>query len=40
MDKNKEDNQFCPECGTEMSAVQGSKSAVCENCGFKDSCCF
>jgi hypothetical protein len=30
----------CPNCGATMNAIRGSKSAVCQNCGFKDSCCF
>ena len=30
----------CPNCGTPMYAVRGSKQAICGNCGFKDSCCF
>ena len=27
----------CPVCGEPMHAVRGSKSAICANCGFKDS---
>lgn len=30
----------CPNCGEPMHAIRGSKQAVCQNCGFKDSCCF
>lgn len=30
----------CPNCGAPMNAIRGSKSAICSNCGFKDSCCF
>jgi hypothetical protein len=30
----------CPQCGFPMIAVRGSKDAVCQNCGFKDSCCY
>ncbi len=29
----------CPVCGFLMSAVQGSRAAICDNCGFKDGCC-
>jgi len=29
----------CPVCGFPIGAVQGSKAAVCGNCGFKDGCC-
>lgn len=31
--------QRCPVCGSEMSAIAGSKDAICGNCGFKESCC-
>lgn len=40
MNNQEENTQACPECDNQISAVQGSKSAVCNNCGFKDSCCF
>jgi hypothetical protein len=30
----------CPNCGVLMVAIRGSKSAICGNCGFKDSCCY
>jgi hypothetical protein len=30
----------CPQCGFEMIAIRGSRDAVCQNCGFKDSCCY
>lgn len=30
----------CPNCGAPMHTIRGSRSAVCGNCGFKDSCCF
>jgi DNA-directed RNA polymerase subunit RPC12/RpoP len=30
----------CPQCGFQMMAVRGSRDAVCQNCGFKDSCCY
>jgi hypothetical protein len=30
----------CPQCGFEMNAIRGSRDAVCQNCGFKDSCCY
>jgi hypothetical protein len=29
----------CPVCGFLMSAIQGSRAAICDNCGFKDGCC-
>jgi hypothetical protein len=29
----------CPVCGFPISAIQGSRAAICENCGFKDGCC-
>lgn len=35
-----ENKQPCPEGDQEMDAIRGSKEAVCENCGFKDSCCY
>lgn len=31
--------QACPRCGQTMSAIKGSKSAVCRRCGYKDDCC-
>ena len=30
----------CPNCGAMMNGIRGSKGAICQNCGFKDSCCF
>jgi predicted RNA-binding Zn-ribbon protein involved in translation (DUF1610 family) len=32
--------QDCPQCGFSMTAIRGSKDAICSNCGFKDSCCY
>jgi DNA-directed RNA polymerase subunit RPC12/RpoP len=29
----------CPSCGNILSALQGSKDAICKNCGFKIPCC-
>jgi hypothetical protein len=29
----------CPVCGFPLGIVRGSKTAVCQNCGFKDGCC-
>ncbi len=29
----------CPSCGNTLSALQGSKDAICKNCGFKIPCC-
>jgi predicted RNA-binding Zn-ribbon protein involved in translation (DUF1610 family) len=31
--------QPCPQCGTRIGVVAGSKDAICSNCGFKDPCC-
>jgi ribosomal protein L40E len=31
--------QTCPRCGALMSAIGGSKAAVCRRCGYKDDCC-
>jgi predicted RNA-binding Zn-ribbon protein involved in translation (DUF1610 family) len=31
--------QNCPLCGEKISALPGSRDAVCKNCGFKDPCC-
>ena len=31
--------QRCPNCGMEMPAIAGSKTAVCRNCGYKEGCC-
>jgi len=30
----------CPRCGRPMVAIMGSRQAVCEHCGFRESCCF
>jgi len=31
--------QQCPGCGSLMGNINGSKDAVCRNCGYKDPCC-
>lgn len=31
--------QYCQSCGKIMSAMPGSRDAVCKNCGYKDPCC-
>lgn len=31
--------QACPQCGTTMGAIKGSRDAVCRRCGWKDGCC-
>ena len=31
--------QQCPKCNVVMSALPGTRDAVCKNCGFKDPCC-
>lgn len=31
--------QDCPKCNAQMSALPGTRDAVCKNCGFKDPCC-
>jgi len=31
--------QSCPECGSQMGDMPGSRDAYCKNCGFKDPCC-
>lgn len=31
--------QECPQCSYPISAIAGSKEAICPNCGFKDPCC-
>ncbi|GEM_PF-5261462 len=31
--------QPCLQCGYLISAVAGSKAAICPCCGFKDPCC-
>lgn len=30
----------CPNCQAPMWAIRGSRAAICQNCGFKDSCCY
>ncbi len=40
LDLADEEWQDCPQCGARMSAIRGSKAAICANCGFKDSCCY
>lgn len=32
--------QACPQCGHSMSDLKGGREAICQNCGFKDSCCY
>lgn len=32
--------QSCPQCGYAMSDLKGGREAICQNCGFKDSCCY
>jgi membrane protease subunit (stomatin/prohibitin family) len=32
--------QSCPQCGYLMSDLRGGREALCQNCGFKDSCCY
>jgi hypothetical protein len=41
---NKKENfcfplQNCPLCGEKISALPGTRDAICQNCGFKDPCC-
>ncbi|GIW63402.1 MAG: hypothetical protein KatS3mg091_204 [Patescibacteria group bacterium] len=31
--------QRCPVCSSFISALPGTRDAVCKNCGFKDPCC-
>ena len=31
--------QTCPRCLEPMSAIKGSRLAVCRRCGYKDDCC-
>lgn len=31
--------QTCPRCFAPMSAIKGSRLAVCRRCGYKDDCC-
>ncbi len=31
--------QNCPLCGKIISAMPGTRDAICQNCGFKDPCC-
>jgi hypothetical protein len=31
--------QNCPLCGEKISALPGTRDAICQNCGFKDPCC-
>jgi len=31
--------QNCPLCGEKISALPGTRDAICKNCGFKDPCC-
>ena len=30
----------CPVCGHAMPDLKGGKASICENCGYKDSCCY
>lgn len=31
--------QNCPLCDKLISAIPGTRDAVCPNCGYKDPCC-
>lgn len=31
--------QNCPLCGKKISAMPGTRDAICQNCGYKDPCC-
>ncbi|KXK25824.1 MAG: hypothetical protein TR69_WS6001001430 [candidate division WS6 bacterium OLB20] len=31
--------QPCPQCGGLIGNINGTRDAVCKNCGFKDPCC-
>ena len=31
--------QACPRCLAPLSAIKGSRLAVCRRCGYKDDCC-
>ena len=31
--------QTCPRCLGPLSAIKGSRLAVCRRCGYKDDCC-
>ena len=31
--------QACPRCPELLSAIKGSRLAVCRRCGYKDDCC-
>lgn len=31
--------QPCPRCGELIGNINGTKEAICLNCGFKDPCC-
>jgi transposase len=31
--------QNCPLCGNIISALPGTRDAICQNCGYKDPCC-
>ena len=31
----------CPECGfTTIKGMPGGRDSTCENCGYKDPCCY
>jgi len=29
----------CPVCGKKISAIPGTRDALCQNCGYKEPCC-
>lgn len=39
LDKYNIPTQKCPLCGKIISAMPGTRDAICDNCGFKDPCC-
>ncbi len=45
INQNEKDRDFelvlqnCPRCQAKISALPGTRDAICKNCGFKDPCC-
>ncbi len=38
---NTDNLRACPSCGLEsLKGMSGGKDSICENCGYKDPCCY
>ncbi len=41
LELNEDNIRKCPFCGlNSLKGMPGGKDSICENCGFKDPCCY